>query len=82
MGAEVEHCIGLPDFFQIGVVGRKSVMRAGAARIEKTHGVTLVAEGGLYADKDVAEVSAEHQQVLPITVQIAGWFSPVLLKPF
>ena len=81
MGAEVEHRIGLPDLLQIGVVGSKSMVGACTTGVEQAHGVAFVAEGGLNADKDIAEVATEDQQILAIAVEIAGRLAPVLFKP-
>ena len=80
VGAEMQHSIGFPDFLEVGVVRGESMVRTCAAGIQQTHRVPLVAEGGLNADEHVAEVAAEHQQVLPVTVEISGWLAPVLLK--
>jgi hypothetical protein len=44
------------------------------------HGVTLVAEGGLHADEDVAEGLAVDEQVLAVAVEVAGRRAPVLLE--
>ena len=82
MGAEVEHRISLPDLLEIGVVGGEAVVGAGAAGIEQAHRITLVAEGGLNANENVAEVATENQQVLAIAVEVAGGLAPVLFKPF
>ena len=82
MGAEVQHRISLPDLLQIGVVSGEAVVGAGAAGIEQAHRITLVAEGGLDANEDVAEVATENQQVLAIAVEVAGGLAPVLFQPF
>ena len=42
--------------------------------------VTLVAEGGLHADEDVAEGLAVDEQVLAVAVEVAGGRAPVLLE--
>ena len=78
--AEMEHRIGAPDLLEIGVVGRKAMVGTGTAGIQQTHRITLVTEGGLHADEHVAEVAAEHQQVLPVAVEIARRLAPVLLQ--
>ena len=64
-------CAHLEDVLQVGVVSREAVVGRGAAAEEQAHGVALIAEGGLHADEDVAELLAVHQQLLPVAVQIA-----------
>ena len=80
MGAEMEHGVGAPHLFDIGVIGGETVVGAGAARIQQPHRVAFVAEGGLHSHKHVAEVAAVNQQVGAIAVQIAGGFTPVLFE--
>ena len=58
----MQHRISLPDLLEVGVVGGKAVVRAGAAGIQQTHRITLVTEGGLHADEHVAEVAAEGKK--------------------
>ena len=81
MGAEVQHRIGLPHLLQVGVVGGKAVVGAGAAGIEQPHRIALVAEGGLHPHKHVAEVAAVDQQVGAVAVQVAGGLAPVFFQP-
>ena len=80
MGAEVQHRIGLPHLLQIGVVGGKAVVGAGAAGIEQPHRIALVAKGWLHAHKHVAEVAAVDQQVGAVAVQVAGGLAPVFFQ--
>ena len=80
VGPEVEHRVRTPDLLEIGVVSRKAVMRTGAAGVQQTHRITLVSKGGLDADEHVAEVTTEHQQVLPVTVEVARRLAPVLFQ--
>ena len=61
----------LEDVLQVGVVRREAVVRAGRPAEQEAHGVALVAERWLDADEDVAELLAEHQQLLPVAVQVA-----------
>ena len=78
MSAEVQHRVSLPDLLQIGVVSGKTVVGACTTGIEQAHWVAFVAEGGLNANKDVAEMATKHQQVLAIAVEVAGGLAPVL----
>ena len=80
MGSEMENGIRTPDLLQIGVVGRKTMMRTGAAGIQQTHRITLVAKGGLNADEQVAEVTAKNQKILSIAVEVARRLAPVLFE--
>ena len=82
MGAEVQHRVRLPDLLQIGVISGKTVMGAGAAGIKQAHWIAFVAEGGLNANKDVAEMATKHQQVLAIAVEVAGGLAPVFFQSF
>mmetsp|Transcript_17534 Transcript_17534/g.48843 ORF Transcript_17534/g.48843 Transcript_17534/m.48843 type:complete len:660 (+) Transcript_17534:2749-4728(+) len=49
---------------------------------QQAHGVTLVAEGGLHANEDVAELLAKYQQLLTVGVQLPRGLAPVLLQVF
>ena len=80
MGAEVQHRVGAPHLFKVGVVSGEAVVGAGAARIQQPHRVAFVAEGGLHPHKHVAEVAAVNQQVGAIAIQIAGRLAPVLFE--
>ena len=82
MSAEVQHRVCLPDLLQIGVVSGKTVVGACTTGIEQAHWVAFVAEGGLNANKDVAEMATKHQQVLAIAVEVAGGLAPVLFQSF
>ena len=77
----MQHGIRAPHLLQVGVVRREAVVRAGTAGIEQTHRITLVAEGGLHANKHVAEMATEDQQVGAVGIEGAGGLAPVLFKP-
>ena len=53
---------------------------ASAAGIQQAHGIAFVAKGGLHPHKNVAEVTAVNQQVLPVAVEVARGLAPVLLQ--
>jgi hypothetical protein len=78
--AEVQHGVCLEHLLQVGVVGRKPVVRAGAAAEQQAHRVALVAEGGLHADEHVAKLLAVDEQVVAAAVELAGGLAPVLLQ--
>ncbi len=80
MGAEVEQSVSLEDLLDVGVVSGEAVVRGSALAEEQAHGVTLVTEGGLHADEDVAELLAVHKERLAVGVKLAGRLAPVLLE--
>mmetsp|Transcript_5701 Transcript_5701/g.23522 ORF Transcript_5701/g.23522 Transcript_5701/m.23522 type:complete len:1185 (+) Transcript_5701:1625-5179(+) len=80
VGAEMEHGVGAEHLLDVGVVRRKSVVGRGGLGEEEAHGIALVAEGGLDADEDVAELLAVHEEVLAVGVEVAGGRAPVLVK--
>ena len=82
MGAEVEHRIGLPNLLQIGVEGGKPVVGAGGTGKQQPHRIPFVPERRLHADKQIPERLPEHQQILPVGVQMARRFPPTLVQPF
>mmetsp|Transcript_28419 Transcript_28419/g.47713 ORF Transcript_28419/g.47713 Transcript_28419/m.47713 type:complete len:652 (+) Transcript_28419:1252-3207(+) len=47
---------------------------------QQAHRVTLVPEGGLHANEDVAVRLPVHEHILPIGVEVAGRWPPVLLQ--
>ena len=76
----MEHGVGLPNFLQIGVISRKTMVWTSAAGIKQTHGIPFVTECGLDADKNVAEVASVDQKVGTVGVEIAWGLAPVLFK--
>ena len=57
----MQHRIGLPYLFQVGVIGGKAMVGAGATGIEQPHRVALVAKGGLNTHKYVAKMAAVNK---------------------
>ena len=61
MGAEMQHRVGAEILAQPAIEGREGMRRREALLEQQPHRVALVAEGGLDADEDVAELRAEHE---------------------
>mmetsp|Transcript_21009 Transcript_21009/g.46075 ORF Transcript_21009/g.46075 Transcript_21009/m.46075 type:complete len:1268 (+) Transcript_21009:731-4534(+) len=80
VGTEVQHSISAKHLLQEGVVGSEAVVGGGRPAEQQAHGVTLVAEGGLHANEDVAELLAVDQQLLAVGVELTGGLAPVLLQ--
>mmetsp|Transcript_11146 Transcript_11146/g.19490 ORF Transcript_11146/g.19490 Transcript_11146/m.19490 type:complete len:210 (+) Transcript_11146:2752-3381(+) len=55
-------------------------MGGGAAAEQQTHGVALIAEGGLHPDEHVAKLLSIDEQLLTVAVQVSWWLAPVLLE--
>lgn len=61
----------LEDAFQESVVGSKAMMGGGTPAEEQSHGVPLIAKGGLHTNEHIAKLLAVDQQVLTLRVQLA-----------
>ena len=72
--------VGFEDFLHEGIVGGEAVVRAGGAGEEEAHRVPLVAESGLHANEDVAELFAVDEKVFSVGVEVPGGFSPIFLE--
>jgi hypothetical protein len=59
-----------------GVEGGKAVVRGCRSAEQEAHRITLVPEGGLHTDEDVAKLLAKHQQLRAIGVQVACSTNP------
>ena len=78
--AEVQHGVGAEHVLDVRVVRGEAVVGRRGLGEEQAHRVTLVAEGGLDADEDVAELLAVHEQVLAVRVEVPGRGAPVLVQ--
>src|SRR5712692_8546955 len=63
--------VGVPDVLEIGVEGAETMVRRLALSHEQAHGITLVAEAGLHAYENVAEMAAEDERVRAAAVEMA-----------
>lgn len=72
----------LEDLLQERVESGEAVVgRCGAAE-QQPHRVSLVAEGRLHSNEDLAELLAKYQQLVAVGVQLA-WSSPIIVvRPF
>mmetsp|Transcript_3128 Transcript_3128/g.3526 ORF Transcript_3128/g.3526 Transcript_3128/m.3526 type:complete len:312 (+) Transcript_3128:975-1910(+) len=55
-------------------------MRTGRFRKQQAHGIPFIAKGGLDTNKNIAKFLAIHDEILTITVEIAGCGSPILFE--
>mmetsp|Transcript_54202 Transcript_54202/g.128743 ORF Transcript_54202/g.128743 Transcript_54202/m.128743 type:complete len:620 (-) Transcript_54202:301-2160(-) len=73
-GVRAEHAL------HVRVVRRKRVRGGRGLGEEEAHGVALIAERGLHANEDVAELLAVDEEVLAVRVELPGGLAPVLLQ--
>ena len=66
MGAEVQHGVGVEILAQPAVIGAEGVGRRKTPLEQQTHRVAFIAEARLDADKHVAELLAQHEDVAPV----------------
>ena len=76
---EVQGDMRAEIFAQVTVEGAERVGWCEALLEEQTHRVALVAEGGLHADKDIAEMRAQHEQIPAIGLDLARAGTPLRL---
>ena len=79
MGAEMQHRMGAEILAQIAVEGAEGMRRREALLEQQPHRVAFVAEGGLHADEDIAEMRAEDEDVAPVGLVTAGRGAPLRL---
>ena len=85
MGAKVQHRVGVEVFFQVTVESRKRMGGRKAFFKQQTHGVTFVAEGGLYCHQQVAVLVPHDEDGLAVGQLLAGRRAPLrfnLRQPF
>ena len=80
MRAEVQHGVGVEDLLHVRVVRSEAMMRRCTLAEEKAHRISLVPEGRLDTDEDVAQLLAKHEEVLSVAVQVARRGTPVFLE--
>ena len=76
MHAEVQQHVGAEILAQPAVEGGEGVGRGEAFLEQQAHRVAFVAEDGLQADEDVAELLAEHEDAAPVGLRAAGGGAP------
>ena len=79
MHAEVQQHVGAEVLREPAVEGGEGMGRREAALEQQPHRVALVAEGGLQADEDVAELRAEHEDAAAVGLVPAGRRAPLRL---
>ncbi len=79
MGAEMQHRMRAEILAQIAIEGGEGMRRREALLEQQPHRIAFVAEGGLHADEDIAEVRAENEDVAPVGLETAGRRAPLRL---
>ena len=80
--SEMQDDISVKRVAQPKVKGNEGVCRREPFFEQESHRVALVAEGGLYADKNLAELSAKNKHAATVRLDFAGCRAPHRLDGF